>query len=266
MTTVHFDSWNESIEIAADASLTRWTLKSSRTGSLDFTGTETWDEALDLARYGWPKGRARLHNLISEAATARQPSVAPALSYDVAGAYPNAALAAAGDPACMVTPYQDEAAARPIVRLAVNFGARSSTKTKTIENYGAAVLAYIDRAEAGGVSVELLMTSCNEITDLTYNIHTVLKRAGEPLELDRLAFAIGHPSSLRRIKFAHLEQSPRKHQHSGYGYPKPDRPADLDHDQIFITGLINGKGLDSLAAAMVTIDARILAEQDRIRQ
>ena len=53
-----------------------------------------------------------------------------------------------------------------------------------------------------------------------YQLMTIeLKQAGQPLDLDRLSFALAHPASLRRLTFAAYESFPYGSD-SGYGQPK----------------------------------------------
>jgi hypothetical protein len=62
----------------------------------EWSGTKTFEEAVDLAINGWPEGRKRLMTAMAAAQSA--PAFTPSLAMDVAGAYPIAALAEAPDP------------------------------------------------------------------------------------------------------------------------------------------------------------------------
>lgn len=115
----------------------------------------TREEAVDMARNGWAEGRSHMVEAMAQA----RPSIAlaPAFTMDVGGAYPIAAMAAAGDPCSMVSPDPVENAFKPIIRIAVNVWASCMYKAEEFTAYGAAVMSCIDAVECGGFRVELTM-------------------------------------------------------------------------------------------------------------
>ena len=203
----HWDSLAEAIATAEGPAGPLWgdAKRSSREGSEDFTGTKSLEQAVGLAREGWPAG---LKNMVRNvAALAAAPSLArgPAFSYDVGGAYPMASLAAAGDPACMVNlaPVNDRH--RPIIRLAVSAAFSWRYEPFEVENYGAGLVGIIDALEAADFRVEVNLAFSFEADGEKALFTVKVKDAGEALDLERMSFCLCHASMFRRIGFGLME-------------------------------------------------------------
>lgn len=198
---------------------------SLRADSPEFHGTPDWDAALKLAQIGWPEGREMLRK-----ACAVMPKAAyrePLRRWDVAGAYPDAARAAAGATDCMVDDSPDDLQPSLAVRVVVSMATPWTTSLQEFVNRGAAVLSAVEAAEAAGHRVEVVAeeTAISHVDGVSLSV--LLKAAGRPVDRDSLSFFLIHPSALRRIFFALLETEPSlEHFSSGYGYPA-SQPSDL---------------------------------------
>ncbi|CUW38804.1 protein of unknown function [Magnetospirillum sp. XM-1] len=201
-----------------------------------FYGTPTWDAAMDLARNGWQEGRDRLVRTFDAATALQRTATVQARFLDVAGAYPHAALAAAGAPDCMWSLGDTHIAAKPVVRILTGQGVRSGVDAKWIINRGAALLSHIDRLEDAGYSVELTAIHAASYQGWRHETSYTVKRAGEPLELDRLAFVLAHPSMHRRMVFALREQATEPGFRKAFGgnYGGTCRPLEVPDDVIFL--------------------------------
>jgi len=194
--------------------------------------------AFDMARNGWKEGR---ENMVKTMAQAR-PSVSlpPAYTLDVGGAYPEPCSAAAGAPDCMVSFDPVESRVKPIVRIAVNVWASSAYRAEEFINYGAAVVSYIDAVESAGFRVELTMLCHCKIdrTGDTYSGRVLIKRAEEPLDIDRVTYCLTHPSMFRRLWFTHMQigEGARVNM-PGCGYPRNPEPSDFDAGQLIVPGI-----------------------------
>src|SRR5262249_20209749 len=104
----------------------------------------------------------------------------------------------------------------------------SHVDAECIYNRGAAILAAIDPLESAGVRVEVDLDETIEARRGKVFRRTIpLKAADDPVDRDKLAFAICHPSTLRRLIFRLHEQQGRKRwEEMGagtYGHPRdPD--------------------------------------------
>lgn len=261
----------EDFESYLDAVLGRRPAWKGRLASLDpdkaFHGTKDFPEAERLVREGWPEGRDRMIDGMEAAALVAPMLPASSRRLDVAGAYPIAALAACGDPMSMVDPGDLSAAARPIVRLAFSFSYSAFKQAREIEQYGAALLTWIDRIEESGRSVEV--TACHTATADAWRFASriVVKKAGEPLEVDRIAFVVGHPAMLRRIHFRayEMENAPgfQNAFEGGYGMPHTDRPKDLDATVHWMPGPQDYDG-ESIADAVKFLQGHVEGALDHV--
>jgi hypothetical protein len=229
-----FHSFSEFVETAARDDLYAWKwVKLSHAlgngGGHMGSGTNSFDEALKLARFGWPEGR----KLMSESLALIIPRPEPFRSqiYDVGGAYPIVPIAITGDPACMVDFYNANIATQPIVRIDQNIRASWNVEPETMMTHGAAVLSLVSDLEARGYSVELRIFEHNHCIARGPNLiwSAIYKRAGELLDLDRAAFALAHPAVLRRFGFTMREQSPELERgySAEYGF-ETNKPIDLN--------------------------------------
>jgi hypothetical protein len=204
----------------------------------EWSGTKTFEEAVDLAIHGWPEGRKRLMTAMAAAQSA--PAFTPSLAMDVAGAYPIAALAAAGDPCSMVDLQPVESRVRPIIRLIVQRGGSAAYSAEEFLNYGAAVLSYIEGLEAASFRVEIEVSFAARIGSVDHYLSVIAKRAEEHMEMDRLAYVLTHAAFFRRIAFAVKESTPGIAEllnENAYGLSRSPTPAQVDRTQIILPGV-----------------------------
>ncbi len=168
-----------------------------------FFGSNSFDEATAIARNGWQQGRdkaAELADRITPESTAR--TFLPVPTWDVTGDFVDVGAYLTGEPECMV---RDEIIEREqsgkIVAIAVNMGAPHFIAPEAIIRRGSALIALVDLLEQSGLSCEITVFSRSETVTAGIQYSATLKRAGEAVELDRLAFWLAHPSALRRIIF-----------------------------------------------------------------
>ncbi len=192
---------------------------SLRTDSPAFHGTLDWPTALELARFGWPEGRALLRK-----ALATMPKAAireRVLQWDMAGAYPDVARAVAGAPDCMMDDQPVEARPTQAVRLVVSIATPWTTDLSEFVNRGAAILSAVEAAEAAGLRVEVVAEETCTNQGAGFSASILLKSAGHSADCDTLAFFLIHPSALRRVFFALLEtEQCLEHFCYGYGVPQ----------------------------------------------
>lgn len=176
----------------------------SRDGDFDFTHTHSFNEALDLAANGWPEGRSNFAD-VAASAVKQMEETRPSYGYDVAGMYPSVPRFLGGDPESMVTFDPDMMGRKHVIPVYVSFTFSWSNKASAITNRGAAIAGLVDRLENAGHSVQLVAYGHLKGHGITLWSEYELKSAGEPLDLDMMAFALTHPSTFRRIYFAAME-------------------------------------------------------------
>lgn len=251
-----YETLSEFIRDAERAPLNQ--VKASRgTDDPDWTGTKTFADAVKMAREGWPDGRENLMDAMASAQA--RPNMTPAFTMEVAGAYPIAAIAAAGDPCSMVDLSPVEDRVRPIVRLVICRNGSAAYKAAEFMHYGAAVLSYVEGLENAGFrcEVELAFSGAYQ-TGLKHYIGVIIKRAEDALELDRMAFCLTHVAMFRRLGFAVKESDPAIWEHlgSGYGHARnPDPGIDTEQGQIIIPAInVCQPGADALKSPHAALE------------
>lgn len=248
MGTTHvqdFASFSDLLEFATDPGKCWGSSRDSRDKSsfyADFCGTPNFDAAVELARFGWHDGLTRLSAAMDIIASAAHLDPLPFVAMDVAGAFPIVPVAVAGDPLNMVHLAPSEDRVKPVLRLAYNTGALAKYAAHELTNAGAAFLSVVAGLEGNGFRVEVTMCPTSEGNGGKYAkamARTVIKRADEGLELDRLAFCLLHASCHRRINFSRIERHPELEQGWASSYGRTCHPdkEHLDPGQAYIGGV-----------------------------
>lgn len=175
--------------------------------SVSFYGTTTWEEAVALAEDGWSEGREMVGQILTNIEAAQHDVSRPICHWDVTGDFVDVGAYVSGEPECMVS-WQAQPESKRIARILVNLSASGSVSCETLRWRGATVLALIDRLENADVRCEVDIGLCNKEDGKYWTICANVKRADEPLHIDRLAFHLAHPSSLRRIMWSFAETGP----------------------------------------------------------
>jgi hypothetical protein len=186
---------------------------SEATGSSDWSGCDTWEDALEYAVKGHPAGRAAIES------AAVKVTMEPEPLWDTApvGAFPCIPAYAAGVHEDMFT-MSDIAppSPSPIVRIAVNMSANCYVDAQEIVNRGVAIVSLIDRIQLSGRRVELIAVKHGESRPDRFVWSVTVKRPEEPIDMDRVGLCFATPIMLRRFFFRVLEfMTP--HEVDGYG-------------------------------------------------
>ncbi len=224
---IQYDSYSEFIE-SCDKCPTR-NENDGFSGSAGFSGID-YATAYDYASNGWKTGRDIVKlNLDKLDISAKVKK--PELFFDVTGDYGfDMGLVMAGEPENVVSQrdsqeYLDKKNG-PCLRMLVNTVISSGIEQEIIFHRGAAIVALVDALEASGRRVEIdMICSASFFAQseflaakkyggknqkaLPYRTLThamPLKRMDEVLQIDQMAFAIGHPAIERRFNFIVLEQ------------------------------------------------------------
>lgn len=204
----------------------------------DWNGTRTWQEAIDLSRNGWEEGRENLAETM-ERVLPYVIAALPQQSMDLApaGYLPDVPAFCAGSPACMHNAGDTFNARTPVLRMLVNMGGLANVRPQAWISRGAAICGVVDYFEQTGTSVEIELVSVAQgYGSRMVEVNVPLKRAGEHIEPDRLAFALGNPAMLRRFIFSLREKSTGANVGGGYGSSVDATP---DADQIYFPKLVN---------------------------
>lgn len=202
-----------------------------------WAGTEDYAEAEKLATDGWLEGARNIKRYTDAffskissrvQATEMHRTVEPGIMFDV-GSY----CAGAPDHWLSEETHIVDGLGNRVLVMNCNIAASGSVSTGTIIARGGVIVATVQALELAGYSVELNLV--HKVTadyghKWMQETHVCLKASDQPVNLDELAFALTHPSMLRRILFHLMEHCPSlqlcKKLYDGYGYPSNVSKAD----------------------------------------
>lgn len=183
---------------------------SQATGRREFFWTETFGDALELVRCGWADGTARVaqyRDSLGAWLSAAKSAKSREFAWDVAGDFVDVGRVLSGEPECFGSEAETgERTAGRVVSIRLNSCVSCAVSADTIAARGVAVLCAVDLLEACGTRVEVVVSVGSKGRDKSLlDGNVTVKRAGEQVDPDRLAFAVAHPSFFRRFGFRFLE-------------------------------------------------------------
>lgn len=210
-----YATWTDFVEAAAkDAP--RNGLASRRTGDRAWSGTHNFEEALKLAREGWPDGVEKTRGVMDQLDQALFTEVLrPQPKQDVTGQWFDPGLVAEGVPECCYE-WSEVRQSGPAVKVVLSGAVSAGVSSQTIINRGAAVCAFIQALELAGRQSEVWL--CMRTSGWEYQV--CVKQADNPLQLDQLCYALQHPATFRRLCFSEMEHTGHPGAGGSYGYPE----------------------------------------------
>ncbi len=210
MATFRYDSWQKFLDHVVPDKGTTW---NSPVPSQEWDYLEGWSGAVRLASTGWPDGTARALKLTAPLVDKLGAFLrTEEWLYDVEGAGIDVGRFCEGVPECWQTPdVRTVEGPGRLIRLVLHAWISAGVPARTIEGRGAAVLAFVMLAEQAGFQVAIewvkaVRDKTGQAPSLT--VAVPLKAWGDPVDADRLAFAIAHPACYRRLMFRAMELSP----------------------------------------------------------
>ena len=198
---------------------------SSKTGSSEFTGSRSYEEAVKISSIGYDEAAKLLKKDIAQKRKIQSKFASmvnhPTPHNAVVGYIPNVPNAIRNIPESMITKEK-----LPVKRKTLNIIYSEHGNCDKSTNYfiesGAAILSAVELIEKSGIQVQIdlgFMTSAsgNEISFPTVKI----KNYDERYSYQKVSFPLAHPSMFRRIGFRWLETTPQITQETfnlGYGH------------------------------------------------
>lgn len=210
MITKYFASFADFVTAAEGPAFAGVSRRSRIARERGWGGTETWEEAIDLARNGWADGRAIVEKFRAVISERIQSSIGvqQICDWQLAGSEVDVGRFVTGEPECMIE-FHEVAAERPSAKFAkvvFNMTTSAGVSPEQMQIKGAATVALIDTLESQGVRVEVLLVTETQVdkteTGRGLRIQAQVKATEEPVEIDRLAFALANPATFRRLGFA----------------------------------------------------------------
>jgi hypothetical protein len=220
---VEFSSMNEFYKYLCDTPFNdvfRWKKHSSVDGDEYFTGTKSFEEAVDLMKNGWKDMSQKLEKEL-KASSVTMEKVYKARNYkDVCGYQAIVPLYLQGIPNNMVNKKM-VAVKQKVVTIDKSVDYSGSVNTQKIIDESVKALQIVKKIESQGVRCNLNIVIGSKEPDKNIFVKIRVKNASEKLNASKLAFPLVHPSMLRRLFFRFIEVHPTvtKSFVGGYGMP-----------------------------------------------
>ena len=184
-------------------------------GNDSFTSFVTFDGAVKMAHEGWPEGAERVRDIASRISEVLTSTIEQTnYVHGVVGHNLDVGAYMVGSPECFTSPetiHIDLIGSR-LVKVIVSAACNCDRSSSTYERRGAAIVAMIQAMELNGYTCEVWANYDSSDRHLRAQMYLSikLKNYGDTLDLDRIAFALVHPSHFRRLVFAQMEKVIKK--------------------------------------------------------
>lgn len=183
---------------------------SDRPGKNNWNGnTNDLAHAVSLVETGWAEGAKKVAAWsgklscfldVARAVKARQ------FAWEVSGDYVDVGKYLTGEPECFGAEVDNgETVSSRVVSIRLNNCVSGGLQADAIVARGVAVLVAVDLLESCGRRCEVIVSQATDTHDLHAECNIVVKRASEPVDLDRLAYSVAHPGFFRRLGFRFME-------------------------------------------------------------
>ena len=229
-----FENWTDFVDTAENRTMKvshdKYSYRASRKQDhQDFNNFGSFESAIYAARYGWPEGLARIKKEIDNlGGILPVKEFRKTLEYSIAGpGTVDMGRYLVGHPECVVTwrdREEDVYGNGPIVAITCNLGASWDVTPETLFRRGALIVALVDLLESSDRRCEITILASHARNGHDLRWKTIIKHAHDPLDLERVAFALASGDCYRRLGFSVVEGASEEfrekcgiHQGGGYG-------------------------------------------------
>lgn len=166
-----------------------------------FTGVDSIHEAIDMAYHGWKEGGEACEKARGYI-RALNPLSPRMVKYGIAGSTPNVPRAIAGNILNMrVAENKNFQRKRKNITLVYNMCEPWYVGKDAITNKAAVTAALVDEMEGKGFSVEVIAVAATGSHSVRAMTSVCVKESHQPVDINRLAFALGHSAMFRGMMF-----------------------------------------------------------------
>ena len=220
----------------------RWTKLASVSGSEEFTGTHSYEQAVEMFKNGWQSKAEELTKKLKVIQNQVIDAQVQKVIFDVVGFQASVPRYLQGIPTNMVNkklvPIKQK-----IVTINKDISYNCGVTTEQIVEASIQTLQLVKRIEAQGIRVNLNLIWGVKASGSNEVVKIRLKSANERVNISKLAFPLVHPSMLRRLCFRYLEVAPTITHGYLYGYGSPLDGSQLKtycKDEYVLPRLFNG--------------------------
>ena len=220
----------------------RWAKLASVSGSEEFTGTHSYEQAVEMFKNGWESKAEELTKKLKVIQNQVIDAQVQKVLFDVVGFQASVPRYLQGIPTNMVNkklvPIKQK-----IVTINKDISYNCGVTTEQIVEASIQTLQLVKRIEAQGIRVNLNLIWGVKASGSNEIVKVRLKSANERVNISKLAFPLVHPSMLRRLCFRYLEVAPTITHGYLYGYGAPLDGSQLKtycKDEYVLPRLFNG--------------------------
>ena len=201
-----------------------WSEHASVTGSMSWTKTNDFSEAVELFKSGWSDMATKLVQRLKIVESKSQPMMKPRNKLDVCGYQAIVPLYIQGVPNNMMnkkmTPVKQK-----VITLNKSIDYNGMTSSDRIVEESIKAMQIVKKLEAQGYRCNLNLVLGSSAgygkNEKRFIMKIRIKSANEKLNVSKLAFPLVHPSMLRRLFFRFMEVYPEVTSAfvGGYGHP-----------------------------------------------
>lgn len=166
-----------------------------------FSGVKNLQEAIDMAFHGWAEGGALIEKTRGYI-QALNPLSPKMVKYGIAGTTPNVPRAIAGNILNMRLPEKKNSLKKKTITIVYNMCESGWTNKDQICNKAAVTAALVDEIEAKGFSCEVIACAVTTNREIRVLSAVCVKESHQPVDINRLAFGLGHSAMFRMLFFA----------------------------------------------------------------
>ena len=220
----------------------RWAKLASVSGSEEFTGTHSYEQAVEMFKNGWQSKAEELTKKLKVIQNQVIDAQVQKVLFDVVGFQASVPRYLQGIPTNMVNkklvPIKQK-----IVTINKDISYNCGVTTEQIVEASIQTLQLVKKIEAQGIRVNLNLIWGVKASGSNEIVKVRLKSANERVNISKLAFPLVHPSMLRRLCFRYLEVAPTITHGYLYGYGSPLDGSQLKtycKDEYVLPRLFNG--------------------------
>ena len=220
----------------------KWEKLASVSGSEEFTGTHSYEQAVEMFKNGWQSKAEELTKKLKVIQNQVIDAQVQKVLFDVVGFQASVPRYLQGIPTNMVNkklvPIKQK-----IVTINKDISYNCGITTEQIVEASIQTLQLVKRIEAQGIRVNLNLIWGVKASGSNEIVKVRLKSANERVNISKLAFPLVHPSMLRRLCFRYLEVAPTITHGYLYGYGSPLDGSQLKtycKDEYVLPRLFNG--------------------------
>lgn len=198
-------SYNSISDYLADAEDTDKNDLGHEAGFSHWKGTKSWEEAVELARFGWTEVAKEMTAQLKVALKNTKTDEIIKNVLDVCGYQANVPMYLVGVPTNMIRQNRVRQKAK-VVNVIKPMGATANVSREQYVKAGVECMRIINALEKRGYAVNLFIASASRVSGRYATILVKVKSSNERLNVSKMAFFLASPSVHRRFNFSLIQK------------------------------------------------------------